>query len=70
MDKDGENGTIINGMACQAKIIVDNERVLVHLLKEIELWDQRCGNKMKKRKKKTVIILTVSMEQQNYIFDN
>lgn len=39
MDKDGENGTIINGMACQAKIIVDNESILVYLLKEIELWD-------------------------------
>lgn len=39
MDKEGKYGTIINGMACQAKIIVDNESVLVHLLKEIELWD-------------------------------
>lgn len=38
-NKEGKTGSIINGMACQAKVIVDEENVLEYLLKKIELLD-------------------------------
>lgn len=38
-NKKGETGNIINGMACQAKIVVDEERILKYLLKKIDLTD-------------------------------
>ncbi len=37
--KDGEEATLINGMACQAKIIVDEKNVLIYLLEKIDLLD-------------------------------
>ncbi len=37
--EDGEEVTIMNGMACQAKIIVDEKRVLQYLLEKIDLID-------------------------------
>ncbi len=38
-NKQGEEGELKNGMACQAKIVVNEESVLKYLLKEIELLD-------------------------------
>ena len=38
-NKDGKIGTIMNGMACQAKVIVDEENVLHYLLQKIDLID-------------------------------
>lgn len=38
-NKEGDTGTIINGMSCQAKVIIDEENVLQYLLKKIELLD-------------------------------
>lgn len=35
----GEEASLINGMACQAKIIVDEENVLTYLLEKIDLLD-------------------------------
>lgn len=37
--KDGEEANLINGMACQAKIVVDEKRVLNYLLEKIDLLD-------------------------------
>ncbi len=37
--KDGEEATIMNGMACQAKIVVDEKNVLTFLLETIDLMD-------------------------------
>ena len=37
--KDGEEATLMNGMACQAKIVVDEKNVLAYLLEKIDLWD-------------------------------
>ena len=37
--KDGEEVTLINGMACQAKIVVDEKNVLTYLLEKIDLMD-------------------------------
>lgn len=37
--KDGKEGTLMNGMACQAKIVVDEKNVLTYLLEKIDLWD-------------------------------
>lgn len=37
--KDGEEATLMNGMACQAKIVVDEKNVLTYLLEKIDLWD-------------------------------
>lgn len=37
--KDGEEVTLMNGMACQAKVIVDEKNVLTYLLEKIELMD-------------------------------
>lgn len=37
--KDGEEATLMNGMACQAKIIVDEKNVLTYLLEKIDLLD-------------------------------
>ena len=37
--KDGEEANLINGMACQAKIVVDEKRVLRYLLEKINLVD-------------------------------
>ena len=37
--KDGEEVTLINGMACQAKIITDEKNVLTYLLEKIDLMD-------------------------------
>lgn len=36
-NKEGKTGTIINGMACQAKIIVDEKNVLKYLLEKLGL---------------------------------
>lgn len=38
-NKEGKTGTIMNGMACQAKVVVDEENVLEYLLKKIDLLD-------------------------------
>jgi len=38
-NKDGESVSLLNGMACQAKIIVDEENVLTYLLRKIDLVD-------------------------------
>lgn len=38
-NKSGEKGTIMNGMACQAKVIVDDEKIITFLLKKINLLD-------------------------------
>lgn len=38
-NKEGEEASLVNGMACQAKIIVDEENVLTYLLKKIDLLD-------------------------------
>ncbi len=37
--KDGKEASLKNGMACQAKIVVDEENVLTYLLKKIDLLD-------------------------------
>ena len=37
--KDGEEATLMNGMACQAKIVVDEKNVLTYLLEKIDLMD-------------------------------
>lgn len=36
-DKDGKTGSIISGMACQAKIVVDEKNILEYLLEKLEL---------------------------------
>lgn len=38
-NKEGKSGSIKNGMACQAKIVVDEKRVLRYLLEKINLVD-------------------------------
>lgn len=38
-NKDGEEAALINGMACQAKIVVDEKNVLTYLLEKIDLVD-------------------------------
>lgn len=38
-NKDGESATLLNGMACQAKIVIDEENVLKHFLRKIDLLD-------------------------------
>lgn len=38
-DKNGEEATLMNGMACQAKIVVDEKSVLTYLLEKIDLLD-------------------------------
>ncbi len=38
-NKEGKAGSIINGMACQAKIVIDEKNVLRHLLEKLELVD-------------------------------
>lgn len=38
-NKDGKKGTIMNGMACQAKVVVDEENVLRYLLEKVDLLD-------------------------------
>ncbi len=38
-DKDNEEVSLINGMACQAKIVTDEENVLRYILKKIDLLD-------------------------------
>lgn len=37
--KDGDEVTLINGMACQAKVIVDEENILKYFLRKIDLLD-------------------------------
>lgn len=37
--KDGEEASLMNGMACQAKIVVDEKNVLTYLLEKIDLMD-------------------------------
>ena len=37
--KDGKEATLMNGMACQAKIIVDEKTVLTYFLEKIDLLD-------------------------------
>ncbi len=37
--KDGKEASLINGMACQAKIVVDRQNVLSYLLEKIDLID-------------------------------
>ncbi len=38
-NEDGEEASLINGMACQAKIVVDEQNVLTYLLEKIDLLD-------------------------------
>lgn len=38
-NKEGEEASLINGMACQAKIVVDEKSVLTYLLEKIDLVD-------------------------------
>ncbi len=38
-NKEGKKGSIMNGMACQAKVVVDEENVLMYCLRKIELVD-------------------------------
>ena len=38
-NKDGESATLLNGMACQAKIVIDEENVLKYLLRKMDLLD-------------------------------
>lgn len=38
-NKDGKTSTIMNGMACQAKVVVDEENVLRYLLEKVDLLD-------------------------------
>ena len=35
--KDGKEVTLINGMACQAKIVTDEKKILTYLLEKINL---------------------------------
>ena len=37
--KDGEEETLMNGMACQTKIVIDEKNVLNYLLEKIDLLD-------------------------------
>lgn len=37
--KDGEEASLMNGMACQAKIVIDEKNVLTYLLEKIDLMD-------------------------------
>lgn len=37
--KDNEEATLMNGMACQAKIVVDEKNILTYLLEKIDLLD-------------------------------
>lgn len=37
--KDGKEATLMNGMACQGKIVVDEKNVLTYLLEKIDLLD-------------------------------
>ena len=39
LNKEGKTGTVMNGMACQAKVVVEEENVLHYLLKKIDLID-------------------------------
>lgn len=39
VNKQEENGTIKNGMACQAKVVIDEQSVLRYLLEKIDLLD-------------------------------
>lgn len=38
-NKEGEEASLVNGMACQAKIVIDEENVLTYLLEKIDLLD-------------------------------
>jgi len=38
-NKDGEEASLVNGMSCQAKIVVDEKNVLTYLLEKIDLLD-------------------------------
>jgi hypothetical protein len=38
-DSDGKRGNILNGMLCEAKIIVDEQNVLSYILEKIDLVD-------------------------------
>ena len=38
-NQEGEEASLINGMACQAKIVVDEQNVLAYLLEKIDLLD-------------------------------
>lgn len=38
-EKDGEEATLMNGMACQAKIVIEAKSVLTYLLEKIDLLD-------------------------------
>lgn len=38
-NKDGETATLMNGMACRAKVIVDEENMLRYILQRIDLID-------------------------------
>ena len=38
-NKEGEEAVLINGMACQAKIVVDEKSVLTYLIEKIDLMD-------------------------------
>lgn len=37
-NKSGDEISLINGMACQGKIIVDKQNVLTYLMKNLDLW--------------------------------
>lgn len=37
--KDGKEAALMNGMACQAKIVIDEKNVLTYLLEKIDLMD-------------------------------
>lgn len=37
--KDGEEVTLMNGMACQAKIVIDEKTILTYLLEKVDLLD-------------------------------
>ena len=37
--KDGKEAKLMNGMACQAKIVIDEKNVLTYLLEKIDLLD-------------------------------
>ena len=37
--KDGEEASLMNGMACQAKIVTDEKSILTYLLDKIDLLD-------------------------------
>lgn len=38
-NEDGEEASLINGMACQAKVVVDEQNVLTYLFEKIDLLD-------------------------------